>query len=233
MKKSNRHIVLCILMLAIPLLSGFGQNYFRISGDMTIKSKSAMGDQAMTMGKVFFDRNFSKIIYNISFPEPETWLTTDSLTYRIVNDSIVAKQLSMGMAEFSVFNLALNSHLPDFGLTKSTYHIDNVELDGDNIITTWAPQENMKEKMGNIMVSTKDKRLLGVVFLNVEGIVLRKQFFEEYQDISGVLFPSKIVEIAYGPEGKNYQISNFRNLKLNELENNSSYNYQLPYNTGN
>ncbi len=219
-------------MLAIPLLSGFGQSYFRISGDMTIKSKSAMGDQAMTMGKVFFDRNFSKIIYNISFPEPETWLTTDSLTYRIVNDSIVAKQLSIGMAEFSVFNLALNSHLPDFGLTKSTYHIYNVELDGDNIITTWAPQENMKEKMGNIMVSTKDKRLLGVVFLNVEGIVLRKQFFEEYQDISGILFPSKIVEIAYGPEGENYQISNFRNLKLNELENNFSYNYQLPDNPG-
>jgi hypothetical protein len=208
--------------------SVFAQNYFRLSGDMTIKSKSSSGDQAITMGMVYFDRNFRQIIYNISFPESETWLTTDSITYIIVNDSIVANHASIGMAEFSVFNLALNSHLPNFGLKNSSYHVETVEVDEGNVITTWAPQESMKDKMGNILVSTKDKKLFGVVFMNAEGEVLRKQFFEEYLNISGIAFPGRIVEIGYSPEGQSYQISNFRNLKLNELENNSNYNYVLP-----
>ena len=199
---------------------------------MTIKSKSVSGEQAITIGSVYFDRNFRQIIYQITFPEPETWVTTDSLTYRIINDSIISRHFSIGMAEFSVFNLALNSHLPDFGLTNSSYHIESVEREGENVVTTWAPREGMKDKMGNILVSTLDKRLFGVIFMDVSGGILRKQFFEEYFNISGITFPGKIVEISYEMEGENYQISNFRKIKLNELENNSIYNYALPDSTG-
>lgn len=199
---------------------------------MTIKSKSSSGEQAITIGSVYFDRNQRQIIYNITFPEPETWVTTDSLTYRIIDDSIISRHVSVGMAEFSVFNLALNSHLPDFGLQKSIYHIESVERDGDNIVTTWAPKENMKDKMGNILVSTLNKKLFGVIFMNPSGVVLRKQFFEDYFNISGIAFPGKIVEIGNDIIGESYQISNFRNLKLNELENNSNYNYVLPFGSG-
>ena len=195
---------------------------------MTIKSKSPDGHQAMTIGTVYFDRNNKQIVYHISFPEPETWLTTDSLSYRILNDSIVSQHVSIGMAEFSIFNLALNSHLPNFGLKNSSYTISNVERSGDEVITTWSPPKNMEDEMGNILVSTKDKELFGVVFLDSEGEVLRKQFFEEYFNISGLAFPGKIVEIGYEPEGESYQISNFRKIKLDELENHSTYNYVLP-----
>ena len=216
------------LLLSLTFSSIIAQNYFRVSGEMTIKSKSSSGDQAITIGMIYFDRNHRQINYKISFPEAQTWLTTDSLTYIIINDSIVANHPSIGMAEFSIFNLALNSHLPDFGLKNSSYHVESVELDEGNVISTWAPQESMKDKMGKILVSTKDKRLFGVVFMDAEGTVLRKQFFEEYIDLSGIAFPGKIVEIGYSIEGQSYQISNFRNLKLNELENNSNYNYVLP-----
>ena len=208
------------------------QRYFRISADMTIKSKRATGEQAITIGTVFFDRNNKQIIYNISFPNSETWVTTDSLTYRILEDSIVSRQFSAGMAGFSIFNLALNSHLPNFGMKNSSYHIDNVERDGENVITTWAPPVNMTDKLGNILVSTRDKKLFGVIFLDVSGEVLRKQFFEDYFSVSGLSFPAKIVEIGYEFGTENYQITNFRKLKLDDLENNSSYLYILPIESG-
>lgn len=227
MKTSHRHIIFAILLIYSGV-AGHSQQYFRICGDMTIKSKTSSGEQAITMGRVFFDRNNQQIVYRISFPEEETWVTTDSLTYRIINDSLVSNHLSLGMAEFSVFNLALNSQLADFGLKKSSFHIVNVERKGDLVITSWAPEENMKEHMGNILVSTKNKMLFAVVFMNAEGEVLRKQFFEEYFEISGIAFPAKIVEIGYDEDAENYQVTNFRNIRIDELENNSIYNYSLP-----
>ncbi len=199
---------------------------------MTIKSKNVDGEQAITIGKVYYDRNVRQVIYHISFPEPETWVTTDSLTYRIIKDSLVSKHISIGMAEFSVFHLALNSHLPNFGLKSSSYHIESVERDSSNVVTTWSPKENMKDKMGKILVSTRNKELFGVVFLDPSGSVLRKQFFEEYIYVSGLAFPGKIVEIGYEFGRESYQISNFRKLKVDELENNSNYRFILPDGSG-
>ena len=228
-------ITFTIILLGLACINAINtqaQQYFRISGEMTIKSKNAAGEQAITMGKVFYDRNVRQIIYRISFPEPETWVTTDSLTYRIIGDSIVSKNISVGMAEFSVFHLALNSHLPNFGLKNSNYVIESVEQDGENVVTTWSPPVKMLDRMGKILVSTNDKKLFGVIFLSVEGEVLRKQFFEEYITIAGMAFPGKIVEIGYQFGRENYQVSNFRNLKLDDLENNSNYHYLLPGHAG-
>ena len=221
--------VLIFLGLVITSLSVCkGQQYFRISGEVSIKSKSAFGAQELVKGEFFFDRNTKQVVYRISFPEAETWVTTDSLTYRIVNDSLVSNHLSAGMAEFSVFNLALNSRLTDFGLKNSSFQIEHVERKGDLVITTWSPDEALKEHMGKILVSTQNKKLFGVVFLDPLGSVLKKQFFEEYFDTSGIAFPSKIVEIGYSEGGESYQVTNFRNIRIDELENNSIYNYSLP-----
>ena len=157
-------------------------------------------------------------------------VTTDSLTYRIINDSVASQHFSGGMAEFSIFNLALNSYLPNFGLKNSSYHVETVERVGKMVVTTWAPPQNLKDKMGNILVSTEDKKLFGVIFLDKDGAVLKKQFFEDYINISGIAFPGKIVEIGYEFDKESYQITNFRKLELDDLENNTSYRYTLPDN---
>ena len=208
------------------------QHYFRIAADMTIKSKSSGGNQAIAIGKVYFDRNNKRVVYQINFPEEVTWLTTDSLTYIIKNDSVVSRDFSFGMAQFSIFNLALNNELSDFGLRNSSYSIENVERDDDLVITTWAPVDDMKDELGRIKVATRNKKLFGVVFLDTEGNPLRKQFFEDYLSISGLAFPGKIVEIGFEDGHESYQVINFKDIIIDELENNRFYNYSLPFNSG-
>ena len=213
-------------------LSAKSQNYFRVHAEMTIKSKTSSGEQAIAMGHVYFDRNINRVVYNIRFPEEVTWLTTDSLTYIIKNDSIVSRDFSYGMARFSVFNLALNSELSDYGLKNSSYKIESVDREDELVVTTWAPPEDMRDKMGQIKVATKNKKLFGVVFLDTEGNPLRKQFFEDYLNNSGMAFPGKIVEIGFEDGRESYQIINFKNVIVDELENNSFYNYNLPFASG-
>lgn len=221
-----RFQVLFLLMMSAPgVLSA--QQFFRIRADVTVKTKLSTGEQSLTVGKIYYDRNERKIVYDLSFPEKSLLVTADTVTYRIVDKQIVQRSFSPSMAEFSVFHLALSSHLPDFGLQRTQYVVTDVQKEGEMVITTWTPPPKLAEELGNILISVMDKKLFGVVFLSPDGDVISKQLFENYIEQDGLAFPGKIVEISYSPSGENYQIMSFKNLVLDELENNDIYSYSV------
>ena len=210
-------------MLALWPLSTNGQANTRIHADFTVKISTASGGQSLTAGQVCYDRNIRQLIYYLNFPEKEIWLTADTVIYQIKDGRIGARTPTFSMAEFSVFHLALNSRLQDFGLRNTTYKIDKVEREKDMVITTWLPPEKARDKLGKILISVKNKQLFGVVFLDPVGNIVRKQFFEDYQVIHGMPFPGKIVEIMIEEGRESYQVTTFRNIVIDELENDSKY----------
>ncbi len=200
-----------------------GQSYTRIHADFTVKIKASSGGQSLTTGRVFYDRNIKQLIYYLSFPEKETWLTADTVIYQIRDGRIQTRTPTFSMVEFSVFHLALNSRLQDFGLKNTMYQVENVERDKDMVITTWAPPEKSRKQLVNILISVRNKQLFGVVFQDPAGSVLRKQFFEDYKVINGMPFPGKIVEIIIDGGKEGYQVTTFKNIIIDELENDSMY----------
>lgn len=206
-----------VILLSIATQAG-AQQYFRIAADFTVKSKSASGDQSLTMGKVRYDRNQHQILYDVSFPDKELWVAADTVIYRIKDKRLVSKSFSPSLSEFSVFHLALNSHLQDFGLKSSQYTLDGISREGEMVISTWKPPANLADKLGNILVSTIDKKLYGVVFMDYEGKVLRKQFFDQYMVVDGLAFPGRITEIYYVNDKEDYQVTSFKNLKVDEMD---------------
>lgn len=217
------------LFVILLALSGFsvceGQQYMRIRADFSIKVKNATGGQSLTMGQVYYDRNIRQLIYYVVFPEKETWITSDTLVYQVKNDKLVSKTGTFSMAEFTVFHLALNSHLQDYGLKNTRYIASEVQREGDQVITTWSPPAQAREKLGNIHVSVKNKQLFGVVFQDPKNFVLRKQFFENYLVVGGLAFPTRIVEINISNGIESYQVTTYKNIVVDEMENNSKYSY--------
>lgn len=202
-----------------------GQQYNRIHADFSVKVKNASGGQSLTMGQVFYDRDNKQLIYYVTFPEKITWVTSDTLVYQIKDGKLISKTATFSMAEFTVFHLALNSHLPDFGLKNTRYTAIDVKREGDLVITTWAPPEKAREKLGNILVSVKNKQLFGAIFQDPQGVIIRKQFFENYLLINGLAFPGKIIEINISNGIESYQITSYKNVVVDEMENDSKYFY--------
>lgn len=217
-----------LIVVFAALLPSQAQQFFRIRADVSVKTKLQSGQQSLTMGRVYYDRNEKKILYELDFPEREILLTADTVTYRIQGGSVIQRSFSPSLAEFSVFHLALSSNLPDYGLKKTQYTIDQVSREGEMVITNWNPPDKLKEDLGKIVISIMDKKLFGVVFFDPKGQITRKQLFEDYVQKDGLAFPGRIVEISYTPEGENYQIMSFKNLVIDELENNDKYSYPLP-----
>jgi hypothetical protein len=221
----QRFILLLLLTVLLPLSLCKGQQYSRIRADFSVKVKTPSGGQSLTMGQVFYDRNLKQLIYYLSFPGKEIWITSDTMVYQIRNEKLISKTATFSLTDFTVFHLALNSHLQDFGLKNTTYKAEQVKRENNLVITTWRPPEKAREKLGNILVSVKNKQLFGVIFQDPKGIVIRKQFFEEYQVINGLSFPGKIIEINITNGIESYQVTTYKNVVVDEMENDSKYFY--------
>lgn len=206
----------------------WGQQNYRIKADFTIKEKLYDGKERLTMGQVFYDKTEKKLIYDIKFPEKETWVIIDTMLYRIINKKVIEVKPVKAIAEFSIFHLILNEGIADFGLKKSFYTIDKVEKENNMIITTWHAPEKLSKTFGKIVLAQKNKQLNGVVFFSPIDVILTKQFFKKYINVNGVQFPTEIIQISYVNKQENYQLTTYKNIIIDDFKENNIYNYNLP-----
>jgi len=199
-----------------------------LKGDFSIKAKADNGKSQLTIGKFYYDRNFKKLVYINTFPKKESWVSIDTSVYHIVNNKVIDRQSAPPIAEFSIFHLALNSQLSNYGFKNTVLKIEKVERQGDMVITTWAPPEKAAKLFGKIKTSTKNNKLFGIVFLDTEGKVLKKQFFNNYKNLNGLEFPQEVVDIAYVKGKENYQVTTYKNIVIDDLTEGNIYNYSVP-----
>jgi len=209
-------------------LNAKAQDYYRMSADFTTKVKPHEGKVNLTKGKIFYDKYTKELIYDISFPSKEKWVTQDSRVYKIKNDSIYFTEEIPSLNEFSVFHLSLNSSLSYYGLKEARFSISQVEREGDLVISYWNIPPHVQKMIGSIAVAKKGNSLHSVIIVGPEEKILSKQFFQDYIQIGGFEFPGKIVQIFYNEEGqKSYQVMEFENIVLNDVENEEHYHYRL------
>lgn len=226
-QKLHSFFLLLVFYFVLPNFS-IGQHYFRMRADFSIKEKFNDGKMSLTMGSVLYDRTFKKLVYHVTFPEKEDWVIVDTVFNRISNGKLVTRQTVPMLPSSTIFEFALQNNLNNFGLEKSYYTLSKVEKSGDMVLTTWLPDKRMAKVTGKIIVSKKDGRLVGVAFYTPKNELVKKQIFKGYLKVSGIEFPSEIIETLYKLGGKETKISTFKNLRINELKDDTLYNFPIP-----
>lgn len=221
---------LCLFFFPLTLIQVEPQLFFRIKTDFIIKAKSPTGDQRLTVGKIFYDKNIKQIVYEISFPEKEIWVQRDTILYKIVNSKVIGKQRIPAGIEFSIYNLVLNGNLVDYGLRKTKFKIKKVEKSDNNIISTWEPPLEFKKYIGDILLSIVDQQLNGIIFKNNAGEIVSRQFFRNYTKVKGLSFPQEIIRESYINGQKDIELTTFTNTIINDLSGENIYDYKIPAN---
>ena len=213
------------LMFSSPVIA---QDHFRMSAEFTIKSKTLDGTQHLTIGTVYYDKNIKKIVFDVKFPQNETWVQQDTVLYKIRNNALLSKTGTIKMADFTIFSMALNGKLSDYGLKDSEFILSNVEKDGDNVISTWEPPKTYKDFMGKVMIMKKDDNISGIIFFNKEGEIISRQFFRKYKNVNGMLFPTEIIVEKIIDGEKFYEITTYENITVDDYKNEDKYDYKIP-----
>lgn len=218
----NRKHYLAILFLIFSQIISYGQEYFRIEADFTVKVKKNDGSLNLTKGKVFYDKNYRELIYEISFPQKEKWVIKDTLLLIIRKDTLYKKTSIPSINEFTVFHLALNSNLSDFGLKNSIYKINKVEKKKDLVLSYWKiPNQQI---LDHVIVAKKDNKLESVVMIGNESKIISRQFFKNYEKVDAFEFPRQIIQILYDESGgESYHVTEFQKIKVNDLNSSNLY----------
>ncbi len=202
------------------------QDFYRFKADYTIKINNPTGKPTMKMGTVFYDKNFKKIVIKNGFPVKENIVQSDTSTYFIRAGRVVKHISNRLPVEFSIFHLALNGNLANYGLDKAGYILEDVKRDKGLVIASWTPASNNLQ--GKILIATKNKELYSIIFLDKNEEIISKHIFHKYTNIKGLGFPTEIVRIYYNSGKELYELSTYRNIKINETGNDEYYNYQIP-----
>jgi hypothetical protein len=212
-----------LLLLSFPAKSQF---FYRIECDISIKKKIQAGEGVLILGRVFYDKNIGKMVYDIRFPEKEIWVIKDTTLTIQKGETIDQIRSIDAYNESTIFHKILEGKLNNYGLEGTIYSIKNVTKDGEMVITTWAPASS-RLNLGQIFTSTVNGELHGVVFQNMEGEVIARQLFRNYTLVRGLRIPTEIVQVFYKPEGEEYQVFSLSNIRINNPENESKYNYTI------
>ena len=222
-------ILLIILFLGTSILANAQDRHFRVKAEFSIKEKRPDGSLALQVGTAYYDLTIGKLVYDVRFPRKHVVVSTDSLLFEFNPDGSSTKLPSPGFLQQSIFHLCLSGDLKDFGLSSSPLKIESVEQDQGMVITTYRPERITKRSIfkGKILTSAKDRKLFGVVIQDENEEVLSKQFYENYERVSGVDFPMKVVYIVYNDGKEFYKVMEFKAVVINEKDNDQFYDYPL------
>jgi hypothetical protein len=231
-------ILQIFFLLSLPNLT-FGQTFYRFTADFSIKEKLIDGTYRLTMGKVYYDKIYKKIVYKLSFPKKETIVIQDTLIYTIDNtNKVIAKVKTVLIPDFTIFHLSLTGKLSDYGLKpkegeKAIYKISKIEKKDMGIVSTWSPtEEQFKKVFGEIKMMNVDKKLDAMVFYNPKGIIISQQYFKQYAQFKGVSFPAEVTMMSTDDKGKkNLQLTTYKNIQIDQSNENEMYRYKIPIST--
>jgi hypothetical protein len=180
------------------------------------------------MGVVFYDINSKMLVMKNGFPIRENLIQKDTIIYQVRNGVLTGTSRAYILVDLSIFHMALTGELNNYGLDKTGYRLENVKSDKGLILTTWSPPEAAKDYLGKILVSTKAKKLYGIVFLDINEKIIAKHFYRDYKNIDGFVFPTEVLRITYENNQESYRLSKYSKIKINDMADEDYYNYKIP-----
>lgn len=195
--------------------TGYSQNYYKISCNITIKEKIDSMTFSLYKGNVVYDKYKKRSVWDFYFPRHEKWIISSDSLIKYENNKITLAEPTRLIHDYSIFSLFFDGTLKNYGLKKSTFEIKNVETKKNGqTISTWIPPATLKNEFGKIVIAQKDNLLVGVAFYSPKDSLIAKQVYQTYETVKGLKFPSKIYYIYYNKGKERYKITTFKSIKI-------------------
>lgn len=216
-----------ILIFIQISFSVFSQQAYRINADILTKTRLIDSTFQVSKGKLYYDINYRKIIFNFTFPRKEQYVLFDTTIYVFEKNELQRTNFNYLIPGQSFFHFILSGNMANFGLNESNFKATNFKKEKDLVITTWEAPSHVKSILSKILIATKNKQLYSVTIFNGDEKVINRQILKNYQLIDGFEIPTEILVATYLSNGTMYQIINLSNVVLNQAGNDELYNKEL------
>jgi hypothetical protein len=139
----KRFIISIVFLLAVVQV--FPQFAYRITGDILTKTRMPDSTFQVSKGKMYYDQNYKKIVFDFSFPQKEKVVLVDTTMYIYRADTLYGTARNFLIPEQSFFHYMLSGKMSNYGLEASNFKAKGFEKKKDLVITTWEAPAEIKQ----------------------------------------------------------------------------------------
>lgn len=217
--------------LYIPLfyiLSLF-QSYDWVSFDM-IKRTNQNGKTSKNVAKVYFNADGKMLTHFIS-PMEVMILNNKDGELQLYNpaENTVFQQLNhmLGTENTNIYYF-LKQETDDMGLARIGFTLATSRLDDNLLVSIWKSPKQMQQQIFDVELVHQGKKPVFLGYRDAKGKYLKKVYYYQYEQVSGVDFPMSITEIDFLKKDSIVSKTVFESFEINRPADQEWVNFTVP-----
>ena len=185
---------LCTTLYAVPLKT--------LSLDFT-RELTENGKTEHTAGTLHYDAEPARVVVQVKEPLSQIMLVKDKVMeiyYPVKNQAF--RFITEGRIPLPFVESILQSTQTEHGLTTIGYSLDRHEIAEEVLYTYWTPPEKAKDKLGTVILGSREDRLISAEVKTPGGNLVAKSSYRNHIKLGNSHIPMEVVSSLYSPQSE-------------------------------
>lgn len=151
-------------------------------------------------GTLHYDVNAARVVVEVTQPLKQTMVAQEEVLeiyYPVENQAF--RFIAKGRIPLPFVESILQSTQAEYGLTAVGYSLDQHEIADDLLYTYWAPPKKAKDKLGTIILGSRDSKLISAEVKTPDDKLSAQSFYRKHAKLGDSHIPMEVVSSLYGP----------------------------------
>ena len=215
-------LLLCLAAHAVPLKT--------LSLDFT-RELTENGKTERTTGTLHYDAEAARVVVQVQEPILQIVLVKDQVMeiyYPVKNRAY--RFIFEGRIPLPFVESIIQSTQVEYGLTTLGYSLDKHEITDDVLYTHWTPPEKAKDKLGTIILGSRDGLLISTEAKTLNDHLTAKSLYGNHTKLGNSKIPMEVSYRLYDAEFEVLESERiiYSNPQLNVQPPNPIFEFELP-----
>lgn len=184
-----------------------------------------------TAGTLHYDAEAARVIVEVTEPLKQIMIVKGKVVeiyYPVENRAF--RFTFEGRIPLPFVESILQSTQAEYGLTTIGYSLDRHEIADDVLYTYWTPPEKAKDKLGTVILGSRDGRLISVEVKTPDGQLAAKSLYRNHTKLGNSHIPMDVAFSLYSRKSEvlEYERVIYSNPQLNAQPPNPTLQFEIP-----
>ena len=168
-----------------------------------MRELTEQGKTEHTAGTLHYDVKTTRVVVEVTEPLKQIMVVKDKVLeiyYPVENQAF--RFISEERIPLPFVESIIQSTQAEYGLTAIGYSLDRHEIADDVLYTYWAPPEKAKDKLGTIILGSRDGKLISVEAKTPNGQLAAKSLYRNHTKLGNSHIPMEVTYSLYSPQSK-------------------------------
>lgn len=182
-------------------------------------------------GTLHYDVNAARVVVEVTQPLKQIMVVQDKMLeiyYPLENQAF--RFIAKGRIPLPFVESILQSTQAEYGLTATGYSLNRHEIADDVLYTYWTPPEKAKDKLGIIILGSRDSKLISAEVKTPDDKLSAQSFYRKHAKLGDSYIPMEVVSSLYRPNSEvlEYEHVIYSNPQLNAQPPAPIFQFEIP-----